>query len=118
MVTWLIQHIDAGIASVSRRPPPPEEIVEFWRILRRNAGLPIGRYCHTIIAMAADSFIQCRVSAETKEALHAAAERQQLSESALVKRMIDLMLHTAAPPAVTAVPSDNQPTRLARLVTP
>jgi Bacterial mobilisation protein (MobC) len=65
--------------------------------------------------MAADSFIQCRVSAATKEALREAAERQQLSESALVKRMIDLMLQTAAPVAVTAVPSDNQPTRLARL---
>lgn len=87
----------------------------FWRKSRRNAGLPIGRCCHTIIVMAADSFIQCRVSAATKEALRAAAERQQLSESALVKRMIDLMLYTAAPPAVTAVPSDSQPTRLARL---
>jgi Bacterial mobilisation protein (MobC) len=65
--------------------------------------------------MAADSFIQCRVSSETKEALHAAAVRQQLSESALVKRMIELMLHTAGPPDLTAVPSNDRPTRLTRL---
>jgi hypothetical protein len=65
--------------------------------------------------MAADSFIQCRVSAATKEALHAAAARQQLSESALVKRMIELMLHATAPPDVSAVPSNDRATRLARL---
>jgi hypothetical protein len=65
--------------------------------------------------MAADSFIQCRVSAATKEALRAAAERQQLSESALVKRMIDLMLHTAAAPDMTAGTSNERPTRLSRL---
>jgi hypothetical protein len=34
--------------------------------------------------MAADAFIHCRVSAMTKEALAAAAQRQQLSESALL----------------------------------
>jgi hypothetical protein len=65
--------------------------------------------------MAADSFIQCRVSAATKEALRAAAERQQLSESALVKRMIELMLHTAAPPDMTVGTSNDRPKRLARL---
>jgi Bacterial mobilisation protein (MobC) len=68
-----------------------------------------------IIAMAADSFIQCRVSAAMKEALRAAAERQQLSESALVKRLIELMLYAAAQPDVTAVNSNDRPTRLARL---
>lgn len=42
--------------------------------------------------MVKDHFIQCRVSAETKAALRAAAERQQITESALLKRMIDLSL--------------------------
>jgi hypothetical protein len=63
--------------------------------------------------MAADSFIQCRVSAATKEALHAAAERQKLTESALVKRMIELMLYTAAaPPNVPYERSEIISTRL------
>jgi antitoxin component of RelBE/YafQ-DinJ toxin-antitoxin module len=41
--------------------------------------------------MAADAFVQCRVPAATKEALRAAAQRQQLTESALVRRMIEMM---------------------------
>jgi Bacterial mobilisation protein (MobC) len=68
-----------------------------------------------IVAMTADSFIHCRVSAATKEALRAAAERQQLSESALVKRMIEMILHAAARPDVTPVPSSSRPTRATRL---
>ena len=63
----------------------------------------------------ADQFIAARVSSETKAALRAAAERQHLSESALVKRMIELMLHTAAPSEVAAATSSERPTRLARL---
>ncbi len=45
--------------------------------------------------MASDSFIQCRVSAATKEALRAAAQRQRMTESALVKRLIEFMLQMA-----------------------
>ncbi|MEO8313362.1 MAG: plasmid mobilization relaxosome protein MobC [Pseudomonadota bacterium] len=45
--------------------------------------------------MAKKAFIQCRVSHATKVALRAAAERQQLTESALLKRMLELVLHTA-----------------------
>jgi hypothetical protein len=46
--------------------------------------------------MTAEAFIQCRVSQATKAALRAAAERQQLTESALLKRMLVLMLQTAS----------------------
>ena len=65
--------------------------------------------------MAADAFIQCRVSGTTKAALRAAAQRQQLSESALVKRMIELMLSAAAPADVSTATSNERPTRLTRL---
>lgn len=44
-----------------------------------------------------EAFIQCRVSVATKTALRAAAQRQQLTESALLKRMLELMLNGAAP---------------------
>jgi Bacterial mobilisation protein (MobC) len=65
--------------------------------------------------MAAEAFIQCRVSPTTKAALRAAAERQQLTESALLKRMFDLVLNgTGAPDAVVATAAD-QPARQARL---
>ncbi len=45
--------------------------------------------------MAAEAFIQCRVSHATKAALRAAAARQQLTESTLLKRMLVLVLQTA-----------------------
>jgi len=46
------------------------------------AGLAFSRCCHAMCLMAAEAFIQCRVSRATKAALRAAAERQQLTESA------------------------------------
>ena len=59
--------------------------------------MAFGRCCHTIVPMAAEAFVQCRVAPATKAALRAAAERQQLTESALLKRMLDFVLHTTGP---------------------
>lgn len=64
--------------------------------------------------MAAEAFIQCRVSQATKAALRAAAERQQLTESALLKRMLDFVLQTAGA-AVVSGAADDRPARQARL---
>ena len=47
--------------------------------------------------MAAEAFIQCRVPQATKAALRAAAQRQQITESVLLKRMLQLLLHSADP---------------------
>jgi hypothetical protein len=64
--------------------------------------------------MAADVVIHCRVSAAMKAALHAAAQRQQLTESALLKRILELMLQTA-PVSDADVESPAHPARRARL---
>lgn len=48
-----------------------------------------------MLHMAADAFIHCRVSAATKAALGAVARYQGLTDSALLKRMIDLALQSA-----------------------
>jgi len=45
--------------------------------------------------MNADQFIAARVSSETKSRLRALAERQQLSESALLKRLVEMTLSSA-----------------------
>jgi hypothetical protein len=45
--------------------------------------------------MNADHFIAARVSSETKSRLRALAERQQLSESALLKRLVEMTLRGA-----------------------
>jgi hypothetical protein len=42
-----------------------------------------------------EAVIQCCVSRATKAALRAAAEPQQITESALLKRMLQIMLHSA-----------------------
>jgi hypothetical protein len=44
--------------------------------------------------MAADAFIQCRVSQATKAALRETAARQHIGESALLKRMMQLGLQS------------------------
>jgi hypothetical protein len=65
--------------------------------------------------MAAEAFIQCRVPQATKAALRAAAERQQLTESALLKRMLELVLHTAGAAGVGDITVADRPARQARL---
>jgi hypothetical protein len=65
--------------------------------------------------MAAEAFIQCRVPKATKAALRAAADRQQLTESALLKRMLELVLHTTGAAEVDEVVVADRPSRRARL---
>jgi hypothetical protein len=65
--------------------------------------------------MAAEAFIQCRVPQATKSALRAAAERQQLTESALLKRMLELVLHTVGAAEPDEVIVAERPSRQARL---
>jgi len=44
--------------------------------------------------MANDAFIQFRVSPEVKTILRALAEREQITESALVRQLVEVMLRT------------------------
>lgn len=68
-----------------------------------------------MLPMAAEAFIQCRVPQVTKAALRAAAERQQTTESALLKRMLELVLHSAGAAGVGDVTTANRLARQARL---
>lgn len=65
----------------------------------------------------ADQIIAVRVSSETKARLRAFAERQQLSESALLRRLVELVLLKAGlSPIITETPTDARPRRTARLM--
>ena len=64
--------------------------------------------------MATEAFVQCRVAPATKAALRAAAERQQLTESALLKRMLDFVLHTTGPTDSAVLTTADRPTRPTR----
>lgn len=64
-----------------------------------------------MLRMVAEAFIHCRVPAATKAALGAVARHQGLTESALLKRMIDLALQsvTAVPTVSATSPGDPGP---------
>jgi hypothetical protein len=66
--------------------------------------------------VSADQFIAARVSPETKARLRELADRQHLSESGLLRRLVELLLPTAdVAPIMTASPGTEAP-RTARLM--
>ena len=65
----------------------------------------------------ADQIVAVRVSSETKARLGALAVRQQISESALLRRLVELVLLKAGlAPIITETPTDARPLRTARLM--
>jgi len=65
----------------------------------------------------ADKLIVARVSSETKARLRAFAQRQQLSESALLRRLVEFVLLKAAlSPIITESPTGARSLRGARLM--
>jgi hypothetical protein len=65
--------------------------------------------------MAADAFIQCRVTPEVKTLVRALAEREQITESALVKELLQVVLRTAALQGFPKIDALDRPNRDARL---
>jgi Bacterial mobilisation protein (MobC) len=48
------------------------------------------------LPMAAEAFVQCRVTAEVKTLLRVLAEREQITESALVRQLLEVTLRMSA----------------------
>jgi mobilization protein NikA len=46
--------------------------------------------------MAGDAFVRCRVSSETKTLLQSIADREQITESALIRQLLDTLVRTSA----------------------
>jgi Bacterial mobilisation protein (MobC) len=65
--------------------------------------------------MPADAFIQCRVTPEMKELVRELARRERISESALVKQLLDVLVRTSASPPHPTVERSDQANRDARL---
>ena len=65
--------------------------------------------------MPADAFIQCRVTQEMKTLVRALAEREQITESALVKQLLQVVLRTAALQGFPNLEALDRPNRDARL---
>jgi hypothetical protein len=67
--------------------------------------------------MNADQFIVARVSSKTKARLRVLAEREQLSESALLRRLVEFVLLKAGlSPIITETSTGARPLRTARLM--
>ena len=65
--------------------------------------------------MPADAFIQCRVTPEMKTLVRALAEREQITESALVKELLQVVLRTAALQGFPKLDELDRPNRDSRL---
>jgi predicted DNA binding CopG/RHH family protein len=65
--------------------------------------------------MAAEAFVQCRVTAEVKTLLRVLAEREQITESALVRQLLEVMLRRSAAEAFPKLEALEKVSRDARL---
>ena len=65
--------------------------------------------------MAADAFIQCRVTPETKALIQVLADRERITESALIRQLLEVVLRTSvvgAFPQPDREPRSNRDVRL------
>jgi len=84
--------------------------------LERNAGSPRGRYLVQMsLTMSDCTQLKAWISIETKERFAAVARHQGLSESAMLKRLVDLMLQTAGAGEAPAIPGPPRSRKGSRL---
>ena len=65
--------------------------------------------------MAAEAFIQCRVTSETKALIQALASRERITESAVVRQLLETVLRTTTGGVTPGADSPEPVTRDARL---
>ena len=65
--------------------------------------------------MAADAVVRCRVSSETKALLQNIAAREQVTESALIRRVLEMLVRTSATESLTIGKRDDTGLRAERL---
>jgi hypothetical protein len=65
--------------------------------------------------MAVDALVRCRVSAETKTLLQSIAAREQISESALVRQLLETLVRTSATESPASGKSDDAELRSERI---
>ena len=65
--------------------------------------------------MAAEAFIQCRVTSETKALIRALADRERITESTLVRQLLEVVLRTSAVSGMPRPEATERPNRDIRL---
>jgi antitoxin component of RelBE/YafQ-DinJ toxin-antitoxin module len=71
------------------------DFVKYWGKKPRNAGLAAGRCRLKIMPMVDRALIACSVTSETKARVRALAEREGITESTLVRQLLDTVLRTS-----------------------
>jgi hypothetical protein len=65
--------------------------------------------------MAVDALVRCRVSSETKTLLQSIAAREQITESALIRQLLETLVRTSATESLAGGKSDDRELRAERL---
>jgi len=65
--------------------------------------------------MTSDCFIHCRVTSQTKALVEAAARQQSISESRLIKQLLETLLRVATPTEASSLQTPSQTPRGSRL---
>ena len=68
-----------------------------------------------MLTMALDALVRCRVSAETKTLLQIIAAREQITESALVRQLLETLVRTSAADSPSSGKSDDTELRAERI---
>jgi hypothetical protein len=68
-----------------------------------------------LLPMAADAFIQCRVTPEIKALVRTLAQRDQITESALVKQLLEVVLRSSVSAGMTELEVSRKAARDMRL---
>ena len=92
-----------------------ENFREFWGGFGLDAGLAAGR-CRLMIALMAErAVIACCVTSETKARVRALAEREGITESTLVRQLLDTVLRASTLGELPTPPPPEKVSRQARL---
>lgn len=78
------------------RPPCPTKNVEYWGKKLYMQDSARAALVTRSLPMSAEAFVQFRVTPEMKTLLRMLAEREQITESALVRQLVEVMLRRSA----------------------
>jgi len=116
---------DRDRPTISRNPEPGKRhrwLVILGRTSRSSGGVSrqLGHWqrrgcAHSICIVAADAFLTCRVTQETKALVRTLAQRDGVTESALVKQLLEVLLRSRSLSTPLALTPPEPSSRNARL---
>jgi Bacterial mobilisation protein (MobC) len=97
--------------SIDRR----RDFIEFWGVFGAMQDSLAAAFVTRLLPMAADAFIQCRVTPEIKALVRTLAQRDQITESSLVKQLLEVVLRSSIAAGMTEIEVQRKAPRDMRL---